>query len=52
MASYRFSRSFSMQLNINNIFHKEYLTRVRTQPVAWATPGEARSFVLTAALNF
>jgi catecholate siderophore receptor len=52
MGSYRFTRSFSMQLNINNIFDKEYLTRVRTQPVAWATPGEARSFVLTAALNF
>jgi catecholate siderophore receptor len=52
MATYRFNRNFSLQLNINNLFDKEYLTRVRTQPVAWATPGEARSFVLTAALNF
>lgn len=52
MASYRFNRNFSLQLNINNIFDKEYLTRNRTQVVAWATPGEARSFVLTAALNF
>jgi catecholate siderophore receptor len=51
MATWSINRNLSLQLNINNIFDKEYLTRVRTQPVAWATPGEARSFVLTAALD-
>jgi catecholate siderophore receptor len=52
MASYRFGRALTVQLNVNNIFDKEYLTRVRTQPIAWATPGEAQSFVLSANLNF
>jgi catecholate siderophore receptor len=52
MASYSFNRHLSLQLNVNNLFDKEYLTRVRTQQVAWATPGEARSFVLAANMTF
>ena len=52
MAAYSFNRNFMVQLNVNNIFDEDYLTRVRTQPVAWATPGEARSYVLSANLTF
>jgi catecholate siderophore receptor len=52
MATWRFNRVFSLQLNINNLFDKRYLTRVRTQALAWATPGEARSFVLTGSVQF
>jgi catecholate siderophore receptor len=52
MASYQFNRSLQLQLNVNNLFDKHYLTRVRTQRLAWATPGEARSIVLSANLSF
>jgi catecholate siderophore receptor len=42
-----------VQLNVNNIFDEEYLTRVRTAgDVAWGTPGDARSAVLTATYTF
>lgn len=52
MASYQVSRSVSVQANINNIFDKQYLSRLRTQRLAWATPGEARSIVVSANLRF
>ncbi len=52
MVSWGVTRNLDLQLNANNLFDKEYLVRVRTQEVAWATPGEARSFVLTANYNF
>lgn len=52
MASYTVNRTLQLRLNINNLFDKQYLTRLRTQRLAWATPGEARSFVLSANLNF
>jgi catecholate siderophore receptor len=52
MVSYGVTRKLDLQLNVNNIFDKEYLTRVRTQEIAWATPGEARSFVLSANYSF
>jgi catecholate siderophore receptor len=52
MASYSLNRSWQLQLNVNNLFDKQYLTRVRTQRLAWATPGEARSIVLSANLSF
>jgi len=52
MASYSVNRNFQLQLNANNILDKQYLTRVRTQRLGWATPGEARSFVLSANLSF
>ena len=48
MASYSVSRNVQLQLNVNNVFDKQYLTRLRTQRLAWATPGEARSVVLAA----
>ena len=52
MASYSVNRNFQLQLNANNILDKQYLTRVRTQRLGWATPGEARSIVLSANLSF
>ncbi len=52
MASYTVNRTVSLQLNVNNLFDKQYLTRLRTQRLAWATPGEARSIVLSANLQF
>lgn len=53
MIRYGLTRSFDVQFNINNIFDKEYLTRVRTaSEQAWATPGERRQFVLTAGYHF
>lgn len=52
MASYAVNRGLRLQLNINNLFDKQYLTRLRTQRLAWATPGEARSIVLSANLSF
>lgn len=52
MVSWGVTRNLGLQLNANNLFDKEYLVRVRTQEVAWATPGEGRSFTLTANYNF
>jgi len=52
MAAYQYNRSLRLQLNVNNLFDKQYLARVRTQRLAWATPGEARSIVLSANLSF
>jgi catecholate siderophore receptor len=52
MASYSVNRAFQLQLNVNNLFDKQYLTRVRTQRLGWGTPGEARSIVLSANLSF
>jgi len=39
-----------LQLNIDNLFDKQYFTRVRNN--GWATPGAARSAVLTATFKF
>jgi catecholate siderophore receptor len=53
MVAYNINRDWRLQLNINNIFDEDYLTRVRTAgDVAWATPGDARSAVLTATYKF
>lgn len=43
--AYDFSRNISAQLNIKNIGDKLYFTRIRNN--GWATPGDARSAVLT-----
>jgi catecholate siderophore receptor len=50
MASYRVGRSFDVQLNINNLFDKEYYQRIRNN--GWATPGEGRNAILSANYNF
>ncbi len=53
MVRYGLSRRADLQLNVNNVFDKEYLSRVRTAgEQAWATPGEGRQFVLTASYSF
>jgi catecholate siderophore receptor len=43
--AYAFSPNLSAQLNVKNICDKLYYTRIRNN--GWATPGEARSAVLT-----
>lgn len=43
--TYDISPNFSAQLNVKNIFDKLYYTRIRNN--GWATPGDARSAVLT-----
>ena len=50
MASYRISKGFDVQLNVNNIFDKEYYQRIRNN--GWATPGEGRSAILSANFSF
>jgi len=53
MVAYKVNRNLRLQLNVTNLFDEEYLTRVRTSgDVAWATPGDARSAVLTATYAF
>ena len=53
MLRYGLSRHLDLQLNVNNLFDEEYLTRVRTSgDQAWATPGEGRQAVLTASYRF
>lgn len=50
MVSYDINDRLSLQLNANNLFDKEYYIRVRNN--GWATPGDTRSVVLTAAYRF
>ena len=50
MVGYQVNERIGLQLNINNQLDKEYYTRIRTN--GWATPGDARSAVLTATIRF
>lgn len=50
MAAYRVDDRFSLQLNIDNLFDEDYFTRIRNN--GWATPGAARSAVLSASYRF
>ncbi len=50
MASYQFGKSFDVQLNVNNLFDKEFYQRIRNN--GWATPGEGRNAILSANYNF
>ncbi|RZA27738.1 MAG: TonB-dependent receptor, partial [Proteobacteria bacterium] len=50
MVGYQINDSIGLQLNVNNLFDKEYYTRIRNN--GWATPGEGRTAVLTATLKF
>ncbi|MFT3807455.1 TonB-dependent receptor [Arenimonas sp.] len=50
MAGYRFDDQFSLQLNIDNLLDEDYFTRIRNN--GWATPGAARSAVLSATYRF
>ncbi|MBU8976538.1 TonB-dependent receptor [Lysobacter sp. MMG2] len=50
MVGYDINERFALQLNVNNLFDKEYYTRIRNN--GWATPGDARSVVLMATYRF
>ena len=50
MVSFAVNDQLSFQLNANNLFDKDYYVRVRNN--GWATPGDARSLVLTATYAF
>lgn len=52
MAQYAFNGAFDLQLNVNNMFDKEYYTRIRTSASGWATPGEGRTFIASANYRF
>jgi catecholate siderophore receptor len=48
MASYSFSDSLRLQLNVNNVTDEEYFERIRNNATnGWATPGAARAAVLS-----
>jgi catecholate siderophore receptor len=50
MVGYQINDRFGLQLNVNNLFDKEYFIRIRNN--GWATPGDARSAMLTATFKF
>jgi catecholate siderophore receptor len=50
MASYPVTDSLALQLNVKNVFDKEYYIRVRNN--GWAVPGDARSAILSATYRF
>ncbi len=50
MVAYRVNRNLGFQFNANNLTDKEYYTRIRNN--GWATPGDGRSYTLTATYAF
>ena len=42
MVGYQLNEGFALQLNVDNLFDKQYFTRIRNN--GWATPGAARLF--------
>jgi catecholate siderophore receptor len=52
MAAWNVNRDLRLQLNVNNLFDKEYYTRVRTAASGWATPGEGRQVTVQATYAF
>ncbi|HSX61152.1 MAG TPA: TonB-dependent siderophore receptor [Tahibacter sp.] len=52
MAAWNVNRDLRLQLNVNNLFDKEYYTRIRTAASGWATPGEGRQVTLQANYSF
>lgn len=50
-AAYEVTKALSLQLNVKNIGDKLYYTRIRANN-GWATPGDARSAILTASYKF
>ncbi len=53
--TYKFTRRFSAQLNVKNLFNKEYYTGIRpnsTTTSGWAVPGDTRSAVLNLTYHF
>lgn len=52
MVAWNVNRDLRLQLNVNNLFDKEYYSRIRTQASAWATPGDARQVTVQANYAF
>jgi catecholate siderophore receptor len=53
MVGYEINKRIGLQLNVNNLFDKEYYTSIRNNAGnGWAVPGDGRSAVLTATLRF
>lgn len=54
LASYSFEKRFSVQLNVTNLFDKEYFTQLRTVSTTsgWVNPGTGRTATLAAILSF
>ncbi|WP_313517833.1 TonB-dependent siderophore receptor [Pseudomonas sp.] len=55
MLNYKVTRDLQLQLNVNNLFDKDYFARVRGgshTSNGWATPGDARNATLTANYSF
>ena len=51
MISYEVQRNLVLQHNVSNLFDEEYYERIRNNAAnGWATPGAARSAVLS--LNY
>jgi len=50
MVGYAVNDALNLQLNVNNIFDKEYYIRIRNN--GWATPGDRRSATLTVNYTF
>lgn len=52
-ATWRATRQIDVQLNVKNVFDKEYYQRIRSNNgFGWATPGEARSAQVTVNYRF
>jgi catecholate siderophore receptor len=54
MASYSFDKQFNLQLNVSNLFDKEYFTQLRSTSTTsgWVNPGAGRTATLAANINF
>ncbi|WP_395671782.1 TonB-dependent receptor domain-containing protein, partial [Phenylobacterium sp.] len=50
MATYPVTEQLALQLNVKNVFDKEYYTRVRNN--GWAVPGDRRAAILSATYRF
>jgi len=50
MVGYQVNERIGLQLNVSNLFDEEYFQRIRNN--GWATPGDARSAVLSATFRF
>lgn len=52
-ATWRATRAVEVQLNVKNVFDKEYYTRIRANNgFGWATPGDTRSATVTVNYRF
>jgi catecholate siderophore receptor len=54
MASYTFNEQLNLQLNVSNLFDKEYFTQLRSSSTTsgWVNPGAGRTATLAANLLF